>query len=64
VARAYRLRVRDISTGRDLPLDIPEVSTFTWAPDSTTLFYVRLDPEHRPRFVIDHRLGTDLKMIR
>ena len=58
---SYRLRVREISTGRDLPLDIPEVSTFTWAPDSTTLFYVRLDPEHRPRFVYRHRLGTDPK---
>ena len=31
------------------------------APDSTTLFYVRLDPEHRPRFVYRHRLGTDPK---
>lgn len=25
------------------------------------MFYVRLDPEHRPRFVYRHRLGTDPK---
>jgi oligopeptidase B len=56
---SYRLRVRDIGSGRDLPLDIPEVSTFTWAADSMTLFYVRLDAQHRPRLVYRHRLGTD-----
>jgi oligopeptidase B len=56
---SYRLRVRDIGSGRDLPLDIPEVSTFAWAADSMTLFYVRLDTEHRPRLVYRHRLGSD-----
>ena len=56
---SYRLRVRDVGSGRDLPLDIRDVSTFTWAPDSATLFYVRLDAEHRPRFVYRHRLGND-----
>ena len=57
----YRLRVRDIVSGRDLPHEIPEVTSFAWAPDSTTLFYVRLDSEHRPRFVYRHRLGTNPK---
>jgi oligopeptidase B len=56
---SYHLRVRDIASGRDLPLDIPDISTFTWAPDSATLFYVKLDAEHRGRLVYRHRLGTD-----
>ena len=58
---SYSLRVRDIASRRDLPLSIPSVSNFTWAADSTTLFYVRLDAEHRPRLVYRHRLGTDPK---
>jgi oligopeptidase B len=57
----YRLRVRNIRSGRDLPNDILDVSSFAWAADSATLFYVRLDPDHRPRFVYRHRLGTDPK---
>jgi oligopeptidase B len=56
---SYHLRVRDIASGRDLPLDIPDISTFTWAPDSATLFYVKLDAEHRARLVYRHRLGAD-----
>ncbi len=56
---SFRLRVRDIATGRDLPVEIADISTFTWAADSATLFYVKLDPEHRGRFVYRHRLGTD-----
>ena len=58
-SESYRLRVRDIASGRDLQLDIADVATFAWAADSGTLFYVRLDAEHRPRFVYRHRLGSD-----
>jgi oligopeptidase B len=53
--------VRDTRSGRDLPNDILDVSGFAWAADSATLFYVRLDPDHHPRFVCRHRLGTDPK---
>ena len=58
-ARSYSLHIRDIGARRDLRDVIPEVADFTWARDSTTLFYVRLDAEHRARFVYRHRLGTN-----
>ena len=58
-SESYDLRIRDIGTGRDLPEVIPEVHTFTWARDGRTLFYVRLDDEHRARFVYRHRVGSD-----
>lgn len=55
----YRLRVRDLGTGRDLPDVIAYVSSFAWSSDSGTLFYVKLDDDHRPLMVYRHRLGTD-----
>ena len=58
-SESHDLRIRDIGSGRDLPEVIAEVSTFTWAQDSRTLFYVRLDDDHRARFVYRHRVGTD-----
>jgi oligopeptidase B len=58
-SESYDLRIRDIGAGRDLPEVIPEVYTFTWARDGRTLFYVRLDDEHRARFVYHHRVGSD-----
>ena len=60
-SESHDLRIRDIGAGRDLPEVIPEVHTFTWARDSRTLFYVRLDDEHRPRFVYCHHVGSDPK---
>ncbi len=32
--------------------------SLVWARDSKTLFYVRLDENHRPLFVYRHRIGT------
>ena len=58
-SETYDLRIRNIRSGRDLPDVISEVASFAWAQDSRTLFYVRLDEDHRPRFVYRHRLGTD-----
>jgi oligopeptidase B len=58
-AESFTLRIRDLHTGRDLPEVIREVSSFTWAQDSHTLFYVTYDADHRPRFVYRHRLGSD-----
>jgi oligopeptidase B len=58
-SETHDLRIRNIGSGRDLPDVISEVASFAWAQDSRTLFYVRLDEDHRPRFVYRHRLGTD-----
>jgi oligopeptidase B len=63
-SESYDLRIRDIRSGRDLPEVIREVTTFAWASDSRTLFYVRLDEDHRARFVYRHRVGTDPKKDR
>jgi oligopeptidase B len=58
-SESYDLRVRDLRTHRDLSEVIPEVGDFAWASDSRTLFYVKLDADHRARFVYRHRIGTD-----
>src|SRR5215813_9866025 len=55
----YRLRIRDIGAGRDLPEAMTDVSSFAWSQDSSTLLYVKLDENHRPLLVFRHRLGTD-----
>ncbi len=55
----HTIRIRDLTTGKDLPDEIEEVgSSIVWAADSRTFFYVRLDDNHRPLFVFRHRLGT------
>lgn len=55
----YTLKVRDLSTGRDLPDIITETSSGgVWSADGRYIFYVRLDPNHRPRWVYCHELGT------
>ncbi|MEJ0075954.1 MAG: S9 family peptidase [Alphaproteobacteria bacterium] len=53
------LHVRDLSTGRDLPDEIPDLEgSVVWSADSTAVYYVRLDANHRPSRVYRHRLGT------
>ena len=53
------LRVRDLTTGEDLPDLVPEVSgSPVWTADSSAFYYVRLDDNHRPSRIYRHRLGT------
>jgi oligopeptidase B len=53
------VRIRDLATGKDLPEVLPDTrGALVWARDSRTLFYVRLDDNHRPLFVYRHRVGT------
>ncbi|MFV0298354.1 MAG: S9 family peptidase [Hyphomicrobiaceae bacterium] len=55
----YTIRVRDIETGKDLADEIPDTrGSIEWARDGRTLFYVRIDDNHRPLFVYSHILGT------
>ncbi len=57
----YALRVLDIATGEPVGDDIPDTAgDAVWAGDGTTLFYTRLDENHRPRQVFRHRVGTPL----
>ena len=53
------IRFRDLATGRDLPDEITDTrGGMVWALDGRTLFYVRLDDNHRPLFVYRHTVGT------
>ncbi len=59
-AEFYALKIRDLTTGGDLPETIPDTNPgVVWAADGRSLFYVRLDENHRPRWVYRHALGTD-----
>ncbi len=58
----FTVRVRDLATGKDLADEIPDTrGGFVWAKDSATLFYVRLDANHRPLYVYRHRIGTPVE---
>jgi oligopeptidase B len=55
----YTVRIRDLATGEDLPDMLTHTrGDIVWANDCKTLFYVRLDDNHRPLFVYRHTLGT------
>lgn len=56
----HTLRIRDLRTGDDLPVAIPNVSYgFAWAADSAGFVYTTLDPAQRPWRVHSHFLGSD-----
>lgn len=54
----YTLQIKDLTTGKDLPETIANVSSVAWARDGETLFYAVIDHLHRPFAVYRHRLGT------
>lgn len=54
----HTIRVRDLSTGKDLD-HVPETTgSIVWLKDSRGFLYVRLDENHRDNRVFLHRLGT------
>jgi oligopeptidase B len=55
----FSIRVRDWETGQDHD-DLIEDSdgAVVWSADAMSLFYVKLDDNHRPMQVWHHRLGT------
>ncbi len=59
-AESFTLRIKDLSTGEELPETIGNSSaSVAWANDSETLFYVVLDSARRPCSLYRHRRGTD-----
>ena len=55
----YSLQIKDIATGRVLTDVLEETSgDAVWGADSSTLFYLKMDPEHRPDRCYMHVLGT------
>lgn len=58
----YTIRIRDMATGQDLADEIPDTrGGMVWAEDGRTLFYVKVDDNHRPLFVYRHTLGTSAR---
>ncbi|MDA0368301.1 MAG: S9 family peptidase [Proteobacteria bacterium] len=56
----YRLRVRSSATGALIEDTLNGLSgDLMIANDSETIFYVRRDDNHRPRWVYRHRIGDD-----
>lgn len=55
----FTLHLRDLAAGRDLADVIADVAGFAWARDSRTLFYVKLDEDHRARLIYRHTIGSD-----
>jgi oligopeptidase B len=56
----YQLRVRDLTTGRDLAERMARTYYgLAWAADSRSLFYVVTDAAYRPHEVWHHELGAD-----
>ena len=53
----YDLKIRDLSTGRDLEEHISGIRRFVWANDSKTLFYTTVTPSLRPYRVYRYHPG-------
>ena len=57
----YTIRIRDLTTGQDLADEIPDTrGDVAWANDSQTLYYIRVDANHRPRSVWRHTIGKPM----
>lgn len=58
----YTVRIRDLKSGELLADEIEMTSAdIVWSADSKTLFYIRLDDNHRPLQVYKHVLGTPVE---
>jgi oligopeptidase B len=58
--RQYRLHVRDLRTGKDLPDTAEKVGSLAWASDNQTIFYtVEEEKTKRQYRLYRHKLGMD-----
>lgn len=58
----YTVRIRDLSTGQDLPDVIPGMkSAIVWSADSSGFFYGNANDSWRTDTIFYHRLGDDPK---
>ncbi len=61
----FTIHIRDVATGTDLADEIPKTTGgAVWANDGRTLFYVRVDDNHRPSKVLAHVLGAPVESDR
>ncbi|HWZ44517.1 MAG TPA: S9 family peptidase [Candidatus Saccharimonadales bacterium] len=56
--RQYRMHVRDLRTGQDLPDTAEKTGSLQWANDHQTLFYTVEDPAKRQYRLYRHKLGS------
>ncbi len=55
----YAVRILDAETGAEIGEPIPDTNGgAVWANNGKTLFYSKLDENHRPRQIFRHTLGT------
>jgi len=59
----YILKVRNLETGEDFAENIPMVTSYEWANDNKTIFYVVVDKALRPHKVFRHTLGSAAKDV-
>ena len=57
--RQYRLHVRDLRSGNDLPDSVEKTGSIVWANDNQTLFYTVEDSAKRQYRLFRHRLTTN-----
>jgi oligopeptidase B len=56
----YTLKFRDLDSGGDLPGEIADTGGGgVWSADSSEVFYIRLDENHRPSKLFRHTLGDE-----
>ena len=55
----HTIRIRDLASGADLEDIVGESDgEIVWSADGLSIFYVRLDENHRPKWVLQHKLGA------
>jgi oligopeptidase B len=59
--RQYRLHVRDLRSGKDLPDTAEKTGSIVWANDNQTIFYSVEDAAKRQYRLYRHTIGTDTK---
>jgi len=52
------LKVKDLTTGKDLDISIDGIANAVWANDNKTIFYTKIDKALRPYQVYRHELGS------
>ena len=56
----FTVRIKDLESGEELPEHITDTAgSVVWAADGRTLFYSRLDDNHRPTRIFRHEAGAD-----
>jgi oligopeptidase B len=60
----FTLRFRDLTTGADLPDEVPDVHYGSaWAQDNNTLFYLTVDEAWRPNRVWRYTIGGSATLV-